>query len=122
MHCSERWEGVYIANMNYLLFTHQQMIETLAEDLVTGDIVAIKQGDRVPAGLLVCFVLSQVIYRCCVDLRLIECVSLRIDESILTGEHKAVRKHPHALERYILLTNCIYRSFPATFSMIFFYS
>lgn len=35
-----------------------------------------------------------------IDVRLIECVSLRVDESILTGEHKASRKQPNALERY----------------------
>lgn len=51
-----------------------------ASSLVPGDIVYLALGDRVPA-----------------DLRIIECSDLRIDESNLTGETKAVAKHAHPL-------------------------
>jgi Ca2+-transporting ATPase len=46
-----------------------------AEDLVTGDIVLLEVGDRVPA-----------------DLRLSDTISLQIDESILTGETEPSHK------------------------------
>ncbi len=48
-----------------------------AKDLVNGDIILIKSGDKVPA-----------------DLRLIEAKNLQIQESILTGESNAVEKDP----------------------------
>lgn len=46
-----------------------------AEDLVTGDVVLLEVGDRVPA-----------------DLRLSDAISLQIDESILTGEPEPSHK------------------------------
>uniref|UniRef100_A0A183TGU1 P-type Ca(2+) transporter n=1 Tax=Schistocephalus solidus TaxID=70667 RepID=A0A183TGU1_SCHSO len=52
----------------------------LAQDLVPGDIVYLSIGDRVPA-----------------DLRLIEATDVRIDESNLTGETKAVTKSSHVI-------------------------
>uniref|UniRef100_A0A5K3F439 Calcium-transporting ATPase n=1 Tax=Mesocestoides corti TaxID=53468 RepID=A0A5K3F439_MESCO len=52
----------------------------LAFDLVPGDIVYLSIGDRVPA-----------------DLRIVEASDLRIDESNLTGETKAVAKHADCL-------------------------
>ncbi len=47
-----------------------------AEKIVPGDIILLKSGDRVPA-----------------DLRIIEAINLRVDESMLTGESEAVELH-----------------------------
>ncbi|CAH8498076.1 unnamed protein product [Dicrocoelium dendriticum] len=52
----------------------------LASELVPGDIVYISMGDRVPA-----------------DLRLLEAVDLRVDESSLTGETEAAPKNAQTL-------------------------
>ena len=51
-----------------------------AADLVPGDVIEIKAGDRVPA-----------------DARLIEAADVRIDEAALTGESHPVAKRPAAL-------------------------
>ena len=56
-----------------------QGIEIPAEQLVTGDIIFLEAGDSVPA-----------------DARLIEANSLRVDESMLTGESKLVTKDEDA--------------------------
>ena len=49
-------------------------------ELVPGDIVVLRAGDRIPA-----------------DLRVIEAHNLRVEEAILTGESTVVDKHAHAL-------------------------
>ena len=48
-----------------------QVQERLASDLVPGDVVELRLGDRIPADLL-----------------LLESVGLEIDESMMTGEHE----------------------------------
>ncbi|KAI9019021.1 PMR1-type calcium-transporting P-type ATPase [Hyaloraphidium curvatum] len=52
-----------------------------AQELVPGDIVRFSTGDRIPA-----------------DVRLVAAVDLEVDESSLTGENEACRKHSHTLE------------------------
>ncbi|MDN4594599.1 cation-translocating P-type ATPase [Polycladomyces subterraneus] len=54
-----------------------QTVETSGTDLVPGDVVCLKAGDRVPA-----------------DLRLLLSWNLEVNESVLTGESVAVRKSP----------------------------
>ena len=55
-------------------------VSILARDLVPGDLVVLSTGDKVPA-----------------DLRLIEAVSLRVNEASLTGESMAVSKRTDPL-------------------------
>ena len=60
----------------------QGALETVpSRDLVPGDIVLLKAGDRVPA-----------------DLRLIEAINLQVEEGTLTGESLPVEKQIEALE------------------------
>lgn len=51
-----------------------------SEDVVLGDVILIEAGDAIPA-----------------DGRIIECVSLKIEEAALTGESVAVTKHNNVL-------------------------
>jgi Ca2+-transporting ATPase len=52
-----------------------------SEDLVPGDVIALEAGDAVPA-----------------DARILECASLKVEESALTGESVPVTKQAEALE------------------------
>ncbi len=56
-------------------------IEVTAHELVPGDVILLKTGDRIPA-----------------DARLIEAVNLKIDEASLTGESVPVEKTTKALQ------------------------
>ena len=65
-----------------------------SEDIAVGDIILLEAGDKVPA-----------------DARLIETISLKVDESSLTGESLPVIKNTSALEREVPLSernNMIY--------------
>ncbi len=72
-----------LAGIRKMLSLHAQVRrsgewrEIEAEQLVPGDIVRLRSGDRVPA-----------------DMRLLELVNLRIEESALTGESVASEKQP----------------------------
>jgi P-type Ca2+ transporter type 2C len=59
-----------------------------AEELVAGDIVVLNPGDRIPA-----------------DLRVVEAISLRMEESALTGESRAVSKSDAAVSAESLLAD-----------------
>jgi len=65
-----------------IVLRENQKKEILAENLVPGDIIFLKAGDRVPA-----------------DGRLLECQNLRIDESILTGEWVPSQKITNTLPK-----------------------
>ena len=56
-------------------------VEIDAEELVVGDVIALDAGDKVPA-----------------DVRIITAVSLKVDESVLTGESLSVEKKDATLE------------------------
>ena len=59
-----------------------ELRELSAKELVPGDVVLLEAGNAIPA-----------------DLRLVECVNLRIQEAALTGESEPVEKHTEALPR-----------------------
>lgn len=61
-------------------FCAGQRMQIATEQLVPGDIVLLQSGDKVP-----------------VDLRLLSCKSLRIEEAALTGESAAVEKSIHTV-------------------------
>ena len=57
-----------------------QELEVPARDLVPGDVILLRAGDRVPA-----------------DVRLVESVNLQVEEAALTGESVPVEKHAEPL-------------------------
>ncbi len=59
-----------------------------AEELVQGDIIMLKEGDKVPA-----------------DCRIIECEELHVDESMLTGESQHVTKNNTAIKNIVPLAD-----------------
>nr|WP_294973101.1 cation-transporting P-type ATPase [uncultured Pseudomonas sp.] len=65
-----------------------QKIEVDASELVPGDIVILRPGDKIPA-----------------DVRLFDVHHLQVEESMLTGESLTVSKHADALERDALLAD-----------------
>ncbi len=72
-----------------------------AEELVPGDVVMLRSGDKVPA-----------------DLRLVSVKDLRVDESALTGESVPVGKTEQALDRDAVLAdrrNMVYASTLVTY-------
>jgi P-type Ca2+ transporter type 2C len=56
-------------------------VETSASELVPGDVILLRTGNKIPA-----------------DIRLIEAVNLQIEESALTGESVSVEKHTTPLD------------------------
>ncbi|TVR79990.1 MAG: cation-transporting P-type ATPase [Rhodospirillales bacterium] len=58
-----------------------ERMEINAEEVVPGDIVEVRSGDRVPA-----------------DLRLFQIKNLQVQEAVLTGESVAVQKDTHAVD------------------------
>ncbi len=73
-----------------------------AKDLVPGDVILLRTGDRVPA-----------------DARLLEAVNLQVEEAALTGESVPVEKHVKALENADLPTgdrkNMVYAGTAVTY-------
>lgn len=65
-----------------------QKLEVDASELVPGDIVVLRPGDKIPA-----------------DVRLFDVHHLQIEESMLTGESLTVSKHADALEKEALLAD-----------------
>ncbi len=57
-----------------------------ARELVPGDVIVLKAGDKIPA-----------------DCRIVEEMNLKTDESILTGESLPVRKHANRIDREVQL-------------------
>ncbi|MFX1488810.1 MAG: cation-translocating P-type ATPase [Promethearchaeota archaeon] len=65
-----------------------KVIEIEVEDVVPGDIVLVEEGDKFPA-----------------DLRLFKEFSLYVDEAILTGESKPVKKHLQPVDQKMILAD-----------------
>ncbi len=76
-----------LASLRTMLSTHAEALregqwsKIDADDLVPGDIVRVRAGDRVPA-----------------DVRVLEATNLRIEESALTGESVPAEKHERAVD------------------------
>ncbi len=73
-----------------------------ARDVVPGDVILLRTGDRVPA-----------------DARLLETVNLQVEEAALTGESVPVEKHTHPLDKADLpigdRKNMVYAGTAATY-------
>jgi len=70
-----------VLKLHAVCFREGEEKEILAEDLVPGDVIVLKPGDKVPA-----------------DGRIIESLNLKINEAALTGEWLAAEKHSDVLE------------------------
>lgn len=68
-------------SLNANVLREGQRMQVPAQQLVPGDIVLLRSGDKIPA-----------------DLRLFSCKNLRIEEAALTGESEAVEKSIQAVE------------------------
>ncbi|MBE0485852.1 MAG: cation-transporting P-type ATPase [Marinobacter sp.] len=71
--------------------------EVDAENLVPGDIIRLKAGNRVPA-----------------DIRLVECADLKIEEASLTGESEAVEKDEAPVDENLPLGDRISMAYSST--------
>lgn len=65
-----------MAAPNATVLRDGEEIEVPARDLVPGDVVMLRAGDRIPA-----------------DLRLVEAINLQVEEAALTGESLPIEKH-----------------------------
>ncbi|MCF7866337.1 calcium-translocating P-type ATPase, SERCA-type [Candidatus Woesearchaeota archaeon] len=70
-----------LASLNSVVFRNGKKVSLDSKFLVPGDIVFLEEGNKVPA-----------------DCRIIECSSLQVSESILTGESMAVSKTANILK------------------------
>lgn len=76
-----------LASIRTMLSTHAEVLrdgtwsKLDADDLVPGDVVRVRAGDRVPA-----------------DLRVLDAANLRVEESALTGESLPAEKSPAAVD------------------------
>ena len=69
---------------------NKQVKEIAVEDVVPGDVVLVEDGDKVPA-----------------DIRLTKEFSLYVDEAILTGESKPVKKELNVVDEKLILADRI---------------
>lgn len=67
-----------LATPRALVIRNGEEIRIPGREVVTGDLLVLQEGDRIPA-----------------DATVLECVSLQVDESLLTGESVPVRKHEY---------------------------
>ncbi len=79
------------------VFRNRNLVQVPAAELVTGDVVMLEAGDRVPA-----------------DLRLLETAMLRIEESALTGESVPATKHHQVIEGKMSLGDQLNVAFSST--------
>ena len=80
-------EGIRnMLSLKALVTRNSRHEEVAADDLVPGDIVLLKAGDKIPA-----------------DLRILSASSLKVEESPLTGESLTVSKQPEPVDEKALL-------------------